>query len=143
MLSHKRFRKLDKQISKDNFFDTQEDCVDINIKVENKSQIFSSYNYDDDTLNKELGDYLWDRAKLVPMKKDINVKIYTNQQVEAKEVKRAIQSHLKSDYVETKEQLKKTGEVALVTLLLGVFFLAFFLLFSQLSVHFMLMHNKA
>lgn len=138
MLTRKQFKKLDNEILKDNYYDTEEDFVDINIRVENKSQIFSSYNYDNDTLNHSLGEYLWERAKLVPITKDINIKIHTNQNIEKREVKKAIQTHLKSDYIESKENLKKTNIIALSTLMLGILFLALFLLFSTLSAHFIL-----
>lgn len=138
MLTRKQTKRIDKQILKDSLLETQEDFVDINVKIENKTQIFSSYNYDNDTLNKDLGEYLWDRAKLVPINKDIKIKIHTKQNIEAQEVKKAIQTHLKSDYIETKENLKKTNFIALFTLMLGIAFLAIFLLLNTFSAHFVL-----
>ena len=138
MLTRKDAKRIDKQILKDNLLETEEDYVDINVKIEDKSQLFSSYNYDNDTLNKDLGEYLWERAKLVPINKDINIKIHTNQKVEKQEVKKAIQTHLKADYIEAKESLKKTNFVSLSTLMLGILFLALYLVFSSVSTHFIL-----
>lgn len=138
MLTRKQSKRIEKQILKDSLLETQEDFVDIDVKIEDKSQIFSSYNYDNDTLNEDLGEYLWDRAKLVPINKDIKIKIHTNLNIEAQEVKKAVQSHLKSDYIETIENLKKTNFVALFTLMLGIMFLALFLLFNKFATHFVI-----
>lgn len=138
MLTRKQSKHIDKQILKDSLLETEEDFVNINVKIEDKSQIFSTYTYDNDTLNEDLGEYLWDKAKLVPINKDINIKIYTNQNIEKQEVQKAIQTHLKADYIETKESLKKTNFVSLTTLMLGLLFLSLYLLFNTVSTHFVL-----
>lgn len=130
MFFKKTLRNADKEIKQDNDFvvDSTGDAV-INIKATKAEQIFSAYNYDsNEKLNDELGEFIKDKAKFVPINKDIRIKLYTEQTTDEKEVKKAIKNHFKKEYVEIKNEKKHNLIFSLAMFLIGLCSLAFQLL---------------
>lgn len=98
------------------------DDVEINIKIENSEQVFSKYSYDNkDILNKELSEYLWDNAKLVPAHKDLQLKFFCKCNLYKTEVSSAIKSHYKREMIETKDEIKKANRFSFICIMLGIF----------------------
>lgn len=132
MYFKKKLRDADKNIKEDNIFvlDSAGDAV-VNIKAEKPEQIFSAYNFDSrEKLNDELGDFIMDKAKFVPVNKDIRIKLYTDPSVDEIEVEKAIRNHFKKEYIEIKNEKKHNLVFSFAMLLLGLFSLAF-----QLVMH--------
>ena len=120
MIFKTKFRKQDKEILKDVKLNNGESFV-INVKADNDSQVFSSYNYDNkDLLDSDLCDYLKNNAKLCQSNKDIKIRIFSKEKLEASEVKSALKSHFKRDYLEAKVDLKKSNIFSLVSIIFGL-----------------------
>ena len=98
-----------------------EDYDVINIKAENKAQIFSKYSYDaNDKLNPELSNYIIEKTNRLNPKKDLKLNFYVNEEISQQEVKTIINNHFKEDYLEYKTDFKKALAVISIFLLLGV-----------------------
>lgn len=109
------------------------DDVQINVKVDHSEQVFSKYSYDNkDILNKELSEYLWDNAKLVPAHKDLQLKFFTKCRLDRTEVSSAIKSHYKREMIEAKDEIKKANLLSFVCIVLGIISLAVLLAFYKL-----------
>lgn len=130
MIFRKKLRKADKEILKDKeYIEGSDDRAIISIKAEEDEQIFSTYNYDsNEKLNAELDEFIWDKARFVPMAKDIKIKLYTNTKIEEKEVVVAIKNNYKKEYIETRNELKRNAIFSLIMLLLGLAFMSLLLL---------------
>lgn len=130
MIFRKKLRKADKEILKDKeYIEGSDDRAIISIKAEEDEQIFSTYNYDsNEKLNAELDEFIWDKARFVPMAKDIKIKLYTNTKTDEQEVVDAIKNNYKKEYIETKSELKRNAIFSLIMLMLGIVFMAFLLL---------------
>lgn len=99
--------------------DTNE--IIINIKADTEDQIFSSYNYDNKTsINSELANYLWDNAKLAKPYKKLKLQVFCKEDIEKTEVSNAIKSHYRREYIEIKDELKKTSIFSLICIILGI-----------------------
>ena len=97
----------------------------VNIKVENKEQIISSFSYDEnDKLNEDLGDFIVDKTKGVSPAQEIKLKFYTKQEVDKNEVKKTIQNHFKTEYEDVKSELKRSNVFILVMFIFGIVTLA-------------------
>ena len=95
--------------------------VIISVKVDRKEEIFSKYNYNsDDVLNKDFIDYVWHKAELVPMHKDLSLEIYTNENISVQEVETSIKSYCKAEYTQYKNQLKRYSRFSFICLILGI-----------------------
>lgn len=130
MIFRKKLRKADKEILKDKeYIEGSDDRAIISIKAEEDEQIFSTYNYDsNEKLNAELDEFIWDKARFVPMAKDIKIKLYTNTKTDEQEVVDAIKNNYKKEYIETKSELKRNAIFSLIMLMLGIVFMSFLLL---------------
>lgn len=130
MIFRKNLRKADKEILQDkDYIEGSDDKAIISIKAEEDEQIFSTYNYDsNEKLNAELDEFIWDKARFVPMAKDIKIKLYTNTKTDEQEVVDAIKNNYKKEYIETKSELKRNAIFSLIMLLLGLAFMSFLLL---------------
>lgn len=130
MIFRKNLRKADKEILHDKeYIEGSDDRAIISIKAEEDEQIFSTYNYDsNEKLNAELDEFIWDKARFVPMAKDIKIKLYTNTKTDEQEVVDAIKNNYKKEYIETKSELKRNAIFSLIMLLLGLAFMSFLLL---------------
>ena len=126
MFWDKKYRQLDKEILKDaNYFSENEDDVIIDVKVDNNTQLFSDYNYDNKkTLHKDLCDYLWENTKLVPSNKDLTINIYDRSTVTENQIEKAIKNHYRREYKHAKNKLEKINIFTLSCLIVGILFLA-------------------
>lgn len=106
-----------------------DEIVTINVRAEEKTAIFSEYNYDaNEVLNPALTDFLLEKARDIPAKSSLRVKIFTNDNVDAEEVKTAYKNKFKGEFDEQEHKLKRNGIFALIMLILGVLFLGFLIL---------------
>ena len=109
--------------------DDFDDIETINIKAENKAAIFSDYNYDsNEVLNPNLEAFLVEKAKSIPPKSNLRVKIFTDDCVDENEVKVAYKNKFKGDFEELEQELKRNMLFALTMLILGVLFIGFLIL---------------
>ena len=139
MFINKKNREIDKEIMSNLSIQPESENFIINIKTEHQNQILSSFNYDNkDTLNSEFSDYLWKNAKMMPPNKDLQINIYSKENINEQEVIKATKSHYAREYAETKLSLSRTNFVALVSLLLGIISLALLLVFYSVLNNFYL-----
>lgn len=109
--------------------DDFDDIETINIKAENKAAIFSDYNYDsNEVLNPNLEAFLVEKAKSIPPKSNLRVKIFTDDCVDENEVKVAYKNKFKGDFEELEQELRRNMLFALTMLILGVLFMGFLIL---------------
>lgn len=132
MFLKKEFRDTDNEIISSYASNgVTENSAVVNVRVENEGQIFSSFNYDtNDTLNSDLADYLTDKAKHTVVTEELTVKIYTDKNVSAEEVSKAIKSHFGREYVSAKEEMRRTTVFSFVMLIIGIISLTL-----QLTLH--------
>lgn len=130
MIFRKNLRKADKEILQDkDYIEGSDDRAIISIKAEEDEQIFSPYNYDsNEKLNADLDEFIWDKARFVPIAKDIKIKLYTNTKTDEQEVIEAIKNNYKKEYIETRNELKRNAIFSLIMLLLGLAFMSLLLL---------------
>ena len=139
MFLNKKSRQLEKEILSHATTQSESENYIINIKTEHQEQILSSFNYDNkDTLNNEFCNYLWENAKMMPPNKDLQINIYSKEEINEQEVIKATKTHFAREYAETKLELSKTNFVALVSLLLGILSLALLLVFYSVLDNFYL-----
>lgn len=130
MIFNKNLRKIDKNIVKDkDYIEGSNNRAIISIKADEKEKIFSSYDYGKNVaLNPELDGFIWDKAKSIPLSKDIKIKFYTNSTTNEKQVVEVIRNNYKKEYVESKNELKRNALFSLRMFILGLLFLSFLLL---------------
>lgn len=110
-----------------------EDASAIDVKIYEREQLFSAYSYSGDTLNGEFSAYLFEKAKDVPIKDTIKIKIHTGTDLDASEVRQSIQNHCKSAYKESKKQIKRLVLIATVMTILGIIALTALLLIHHFT----------
>lgn len=121
MFINRELNTINKEIMKTKSTHDDTDEIIINIKADADEQIFSSYNYDNKTsINSELASYLWDNAKLAKPYKKLKLQVFCKENVEKTEVENAIKSHYRREYIEVKDELRKTNIFSLVCMILGV-----------------------
>lgn len=130
MFFNKNLRKIDKSIVKDkDYIDGSENTAIISVKAGEKEKIFSSYDYGKNVvLNPELDSFILDKAKTVPLSKEIKIKFYTNSSINEKQVVESLKNNYKKEYVESKEELKRNAWFSFRMFVLGLIFLSFLLL---------------
>lgn len=122
-----KLRKAKKQISQKEeiVYDGDGNAL-ITIKAMEQQQIFSSYDFDcNEKLNDELAEYIWDKARFVPVKDDIRIKMYVGQSVNKEEVKNAIHNKFRKEFIETKLEKSTMPFSVLPCLLWGCLHLQF------------------
>lgn len=101
----------------------------INIRAEDKRAIFSEYNYDsNEILNPALEDFLVEKAKDISPKSKLRVKIFTDDDIDEKELETAYKNKFRSEFEECEHKLKKNAIFSLIMLILGVLFMGFLIL---------------
>ncbi len=101
----------------------------INIKIDNKNEIFSSYDYDsNELLNDEFSSYLIEKATLISPKSKLRVKIFSETNLEEKEVKYAYNNKFKKEFEDYDRKLKENARFAFIMLLIGILFIGFLIL---------------
>lgn len=125
MFFNKSLRKTDKEIMRSKKIEESQDGdAIIEVQIEHKKDVFSAYNYDcDDTLNKELGEFIWHKAKFVPLNKDYQIKLYSGVDLNPSATTKSIKNYFRSMYIEIKEDIKRTIRFAIINILLGLLFL--------------------
>lgn len=130
MFFRKKLRKLEKQLKNDDglMLDSEDNAV-ISINAPKQEQIFSEYDYDSgEDLNQELSDFVTNKAKFVPINKEIRLRLYTEKITEKINVESAIKNNFKKKYIETQNEIKKNTLFALAMFIVGLFSLAVLLL---------------
>lgn len=129
MFLRKKYRELDYEISRQQT-KQNDDTFEINIKVEDKDQVFSQYDYDNnEKLKLELSDFIYDKAKYA-INQDIKIKIHSKGKINHNEVKDAIKNHYKKEYIETKQLMKRNLVFSVVMFGLGLLALTFLLVMN-------------
>jgi hypothetical protein len=139
MYFSKDLKNIDKEITQTKSIYDDEKDVSINIKSLSDEQIFSSYNYDNKTsINSELSNYLWENAKLAPAYKNLKLKFFCSEKLDECEVKKAIQSHYRREYIELKEELKKSRFFSFACLTLGILSIVSLFILINLNVNYII-----
>ncbi|MGN1201269.1 MAG: hypothetical protein ACI4R8_03330 [Candidatus Caccovivens sp.] len=127
MFLRKKYREIDNEISKNESHNTHDE-LEINIKVDTNKEIFSEYDYDNnEKLKPELGEFIYDKAKFVT-NQDIKLKIYSQTNLNQKDVESAIKNHYKKEYLESKQMMRKNLVFSFAMLILGLIALTFLLI---------------
>ncbi|MDE7191608.1 MAG: hypothetical protein K2O35_04010 [Clostridia bacterium] len=134
MFWNKRNKEIDKLIlnnaSEENSTDSPSE---INVKIFNKDQLFSTYSYSGDKLNSEFSEYIFDQAKDAPIKDRIKIKIHTETDLDANEVQQSLKSHCKSEYKESKKQVKRIVLISAIMTILGILALTALILINHFT----------
>lgn len=140
MFFHKKYRNADREITKANRVKEKEcENCEIDVKLEHGEQIFSQYNYENQTtLDEGFSDYLWRNSKLSPLRKPLTIKIHTKKELDRQRVAVAIKNHYGEEYMEVKNEIRKTNEFSIISLLLGVLFLALLVIFYKFADNYIL-----
>lgn len=127
MFFKKKQFKTDKEIlSSDN------DNCEIKVKIAEKEQLFSAYSYSDDKLNPEFCNYIYEKAKRTyPHKKDLTIKIYANEDIDAKAVELTLKNHYEEEYNDTKREFRRIITISLLMTLFGVIALTVMVLLNR------------
>lgn len=92
----------------------------IDVKIESREQLFSAYSYSGDKLNTEFSEYVSDKAKSVPIKEQIKIKIHTNDGVTAGDVEQSLKSHFRDEYKERKKEVNRLALISLIMMIAGI-----------------------
>ena len=93
----------------------------VNIKVENKEQIISSYSYDEnDKFNKDLAEFITTKTKRTHLSQNIKLNFYSKEHIEQKEIETTLKNHFNEERLETKDELKKFNIFTIIMLTLGI-----------------------
>lgn len=134
MLWNKQRQEIDKLIL-NNAYDenSTDDPSEINVKIYNREQLFSAYSYSGDKLNSEFSEYIFDKAKDAPIKDKIKIKIHTETDLDANEVQQSIKNHCKSEYKESKKQIKRIVLISSIMTILGIIALTALILINHFT----------
>lgn len=133
MFLRKKYRDADKKILQDKVYvDASDGDAIINIKISDKEQIFSKYNYEsDEKLNNDLGEFIYDKARFVSTNKDIRIKVFSTLEIGQEEVESAIKNHYKKNYIETKNEMRRNLIFSIIMLAVGLLAFAFLLVMHK------------
>lgn len=129
----KKQRTLDKEILQYNGAtnESEESAATINVKIDSKEQLFSTYSYTGDNLNSEFCDHVYEKAKHRPITENLTIKIHTAEELSAEEVGSAIKNHYGAQYRVAKNEFNRLTAISLIMTLLGVVTLALFVLINH------------
>lgn len=138
MFLRKKQRQIDTQILQEKFgYENLEDSI-IDVKIESKEQLYSSYSYSEDKLNTEFCDFIFEKAKMAPVNEDLTIKIHTNKIIEEETFEKNLKCHFRKEYIEAKKEIKKISTISLFMILFGIIFLAFMVLVNHFFNNFYL-----
>lgn len=120
MFFNKQRRETDRMIRNAETDAADTDPAVINVKITSREQLFSAYSYSGDKLNKECSEYVFAKAKNVPVTEDIKIKIHTADHIDVAEAEQALKSHYRAEYLETKKEAKRVLAITLIMTVLGV-----------------------
>lgn len=126
-------RAIDKRLTRGEAYkEAKNGDAIIAIKAPTREELFSKYNYNkDDVINKDLADYIWQKSKLIPFNHDIKLQVYTNEEIKEKEVRSALNTYYRSEYLDAKSEIKKNTIFSLLCLAFGVITLILLSLLSS------------
>lgn len=134
MFWNKQKQEIDRLILGNSPDETQtDDPSEINVKICGREQVFSSYSYSGEKLNREFSEYIFDKAKDAPIKEKIKIKIHTETDLCASEVQQSLKSHCKSEYKESKKQIKRIAVISSIMTLLGIIALTALILINHFT----------
>lgn len=134
MFWNKRNQEIDKQILNNALDESATyNPSEINVKIDNRDQLFSAYSYSGDKLNGEFSNYLFDKAKDAPIKEKIKIRIHTTIDLDPDEVQQSIKSHCKSTYAEYKKQAKRVVLISTIMTILGIIALTALILINHFT----------
>lgn len=133
MFFNKKRREIDKMILSAETGHTDNDPSTINVKIAGREQLFSSYSYSGDKLNTEFSEYVFDKAKSVPVTEDIKIKIHTTDNIDVAEAEQALKSHYRAEYIETKKEAKRIVITSAIMTILGVLALTALILINYFT----------
>lgn len=100
------------------------DKLTLHVKIDDESQIFSNYGYNEDNLSSELSNYLSEKAEHgIPLPPDENfiINIHTkNLSLRLPEITRCIHRHYHNEYDAEKRRLRNNLHFALVLFISGM-----------------------
>lgn len=122
MFLQKEARQIDNQITKGEVLaESKSGESIISLKAVSREELFSKYNYNsDDIINKDFTDYVWHKAKLVPLGQDIKLQIFCEEEIKKEEVDSALKNYYRAEYLDTKSELKNKTKFSIICLLLGI-----------------------
>lgn len=133
MFFHKQRRETDKLILGASAETPSDDPSVINVKITSKEQLFSAYSYSGDKLNAEFSEYVFSKAKSVPVTESIKIKIHTADAIDVAEAEQALKSHYRTEYIEAKKEAKRIVCISLIMTILGVLALTALLLINYFT----------
>lgn len=105
----------------------------IDVKIYNREQLFSPYSYSGDKLNSEFCEYIFGKAKDVPIKDKVKIKIHSEADIDVSEVQESIKNHCKAEYKESKKQIKRIILISTIMTLLGILALTALILINHFT----------
>lgn len=100
------------------------DKFTLHVRIEDESQVFSSYTFNEDNLNFELGNFLQEKAEHefpLPSKENYTIDIHTtNPNLRLSEVTRCIHHHFHNRYDAEKRKLRDNFRFALLMFAVAV-----------------------
>lgn len=135
MFLNKRLREADKTIESDAIaFDAASDEPSaINVGITSRDQLFSSYGYSGDKLNTEFSEYVFDKAKDLPVGEDVRINIHTEESIDAAEVTQALKRHYRMQYKQAKKEFKRMTWISAVMTALGIIALTALILINHFT----------
>ena len=97
----------------------------VNIKIENKDQIISTFSYDEnDKLNEDLSDFITYKTTNLQPSQHVKLNFYSKTPLEEKEIKQTIKNHYQEECEQVKSELKRSNVFILVMFIFGLVTLA-------------------
>lgn len=114
----------------------------IDVKVNEREQIFSAFNYTDDNLNPEFSELLYTKADQIATrgnKQQFSICIHTDSNnFETAEVAQVVHHHFHDAYDVAKRELRRLNRLAIVMLVLGIITLVLDLLAQKFADFYLL-----
>ena len=136
MFFSKQRRDIDKLIVGSDGGEGNDNPSVIDVKIDTKEQLYSAYSYSGDKLNGEFGEYVFEKAKGVPIKDDITIRIHSEDDIDAEEVNRALKSHYRAEYKEAKKSVSRTTLISVIMTVLGIIALTALILINRFTDNF-------
>lgn len=138
MFFNKQRREIDRMILGDERESgrDREDAAVIHVRIANREQLFSAYSYSGDKLNPEFSEYVFDKAKSVPVTEDVKICLHTADKIDAAEAEQALKNHYRSEYRNAKKETKRILLISLIMTLLGILALTALILINYFTDNF-------
>lgn len=115
--------------------------VAIEVKLQNKQDLFSPYAYKDyDILDNQLDEFIEDRAMMIPQDYELSIHLYAKEieQLDQEKIEKAVKARYIHEYVEEKEELRRNSSFSLIMLGLGLIPLILLIVFNLFEVPYVL-----